>query len=420
MSQSTTSAIKTVKPWGEAVLLANPEGLLVRHLTVAPGQALSLQSHEHHAEHWLVLDGTAEIEIDGARSVLGPGELATAAAGTKHRIVNNASVPLLILEIQHGERISEADVRRYSDRYGRPVGSRSTPGRRALTPPVAVCEIGCNHKGDFAIALEMIKIAAQFCKVDVVKFQKRNNRELLAPAEYSAPHPNPVNAYGDTYGAHREFLEFTADQHRVLKNACEEWGVVYSTSVWDISSAREVVALDPQLIKIPSAANTNFPVLDYLCENYRGEIHVSLGMTLRAEEEQIIRLFDRRGRLRDLVLYHCTSGYPVPEDDLYLLEIPRLITAYGGAIKGIGFSGHHTGIAPDIAALTLGATHFERHFTLDRTWKGTDHAASLEPDGMRRLARDLRDVSRALRQKSGEIAPIEEAQRKKLKRFVAP
>lgn len=87
-------------------------------------------------------------------------------------------------------------------------------------------------------------------------------------------------------------------------------------------------------------------------------------------------------------------------------------------MRGIGFSGHHLGIAADMAALALGATYFERHFTLDRTWKGTDHAASLEPDGMRRLSRDLINVSKALTYKSEEILPIEAVQRKKLKRMV--
>ena len=87
-------------------------------------------------------------------------------------------------------------------------------------------------------------------------------------------------------------------------------------------------------------------------------------------------------------------------------------------MRGIGFSGHHLGIAADMAALALGATYFERHFTLDRTWKGTDHAASLEPDGMRRLSRDLINVSKALTYKTEEILPIEAVQRKKLKRMV--
>ena len=118
------------------------------------------------------------------------------------------------------------------------------------------------------------------------------------------------------------------------------------------------------------------------------------------------------------VIYACTSGYPVPFEDLGLYEIKRLIEEYGTTVKAVGFSGHHLGIAADIAALALGATVFERHFTLDRTWRGTDHAASLEPDGMRRLARNLKSVAKGLTYKSEEILPIEKVQREKLKRKV--
>lgn len=282
--------------------------------------------------------------------------------------------------------------------------------------PVLVAEIGCNHKGDLKIAKEMIKVAAQFCNVDVVKFQKRTPKELLTTEEYNAPHPNPSNSYGRTYGEHREFLEFTVDQHKILKETCEEWNVEYSSSVWDLTSAKEISSLMPKLIKIPSACNLDFRMLDYLADNYTGEIHVSFGMTSKKEEEKVIRFFEDKNRNKDVVVYSCVSGYPVDFEDLSLLEITRLINTYGDKVKSIGFSGHHLGIAADMAALTLGAQYFERHFTLDRTWKGTDHAASLEPDGMRRLARDLKNVSKALTNKNEEILEVEKVQRKKLKR----
>jgi N-acetylneuraminate synthase len=284
-----------------------------------------------------------------------------------------------------------------------------------MNQPFLIAEIGCNHKGDMKIAKELIATAALFCKVDAVKFQKRHSKELLSPEQYNAPHPNPANSYGDTYGAHREALELNLDQNRQLKEWCEELGLVYSTSVWDMTSAREIVSLNPQFIKIPSATNLNTPILDYLCGEYGGEIHLSVGMTTHAEEEAIIERFERHGRNRDLVLYSCTSGYPVAFEDICLLEITRLRASYGSRVKKIGFSGHHLGIAADIAALALGAEVFERHFTLDRTWKGTDHAASLEPDGMRRLARDLRNVSKSLSYKEAEILPVEAVQRAKLK-----
>lgn len=280
-----------------------------------------------------------------------------------------------------------------------------------------IAEVGCNHKGNMEIAHQLIKNAAQFCNVDVVKFQKRTPTELLTPDEFTLPHPNLCHAYGDTYGAHREVLEFTIEQHQQLKDWCEEYDVVYSSSVWDMTSVREIVSLNPLMIKIPSACNLKFDVLEYLCTDYAGEVHVSFGMTTRNEEEKIVEFFEERGRSEDLVIYACTSGYPVPVRNICLLEIPRLITTFKGRVKGIGFSGHHLGIAPDIAALTLGAEYFERHFTLDRTWKGTDHAASLEPDGFRKLVRDLKNVTLSLTHKKTEILDIERVQRDKLKRF---
>jgi N-acetylneuraminate synthase len=265
------------------------------------------------------------------------------------------------------------------------------------------------------IAKSMIDMAATFCKVDAVKFQKRCNKELLTPEQYNAPHPNPANSYGATYGEHREFLEFNVDQHRELQEYCKKMGIEYSTSVWDLTSAKEIASLNPKFIKIPSASNNNTAMLEWLCDNYQGEIQISFGMTTHEEEKQIVELFERKGRNKDLIIYCCTSGYPVPMKDVCLLEITRLYKEYEDRVKAIGFSGHHNGIAIDVAAYTLGATMFERHFTLDRTWKGTDHAASLEPDGMRRLKRNLEQTYEALTYKSQEILPIEQVQREKLK-----
>lgn len=285
-----------------------------------------------------------------------------------------------------------------------------------MNQPKIIAEIGCNHKGDMNIAKEMIMTAATYCKVDCVKFQKRCNKELLTPEEYNAPHPHPENSYGETYGAHREFLEFTLEQHKQLQEWCNEFGIEYSTSVWDLTSAKEITTLQPKLIKIPSAINLNKPVLEYLCDNFGGEIHLSFGMTTKDEEEQIVQFFEDKKRAKDLVIYSCTSGYPVPFEDICLLEITRLREAFEKRVKAIGFSGHHLGIAVDSAAVALGAEYIERHYTLDRTWKGTDHAASLEPDGVRKLARDCRAVYKALTYKKEDVLDIEKVQRNKLKR----
>lgn len=282
---------------------------------------------------------------------------------------------------------------------------------------VVVAEIGCNHQGRFELAKEMITVAKHFCKVNVIKFQKRCPRELLTPEEYNAPHPEPYHSYGRTYGEHREFLEFSIDQHRELKEFCEQNGLAYSTSVWDMTSARQIVSLRPAMIKVPSACNLRFDLLGYLAGDFEGELHVALGMTDREEEESIVDFFVKRGVARRVVLYACTSGYPVPFEQVSLLEIKRLKETYNGVVKDIGFSGHHLGIALDSVAYSLGAMYIERHFTLDRTSKGTDHAASLEPDGMRRVVRDIDAVSKALSYKEHEILDIELPQRKKLKRM---
>ena len=281
-------------------------------------------------------------------------------------------------------------------------------------PPKLIAEIGCNHKGNFDIAKDLIKIASN-CNVDVIKFQKRNSKELLTQKQYDAPHPNPMHSYGKTYGEHREFLEFNLQQHKELKDYSESLNLIYSTSVWDVTSANEIISLKPKLIKVPSACNNNFEMLKILRDDYSGDIHISFGMTTQSEENQIVSFFEEKNQSKRLVLYACTSGYPVPFEDVCMLEIIRIMKKFEKKVKAIGFSGHHLGIAIDIAAYALGARWVERHFTLDRTWKGTDHAASLEPTGLRKLSRDLQATYKSLSFKENEILYIEKIQREKLK-----
>lgn len=281
--------------------------------------------------------------------------------------------------------------------------------------PKVIAEIGCNHKGDFEIAKELI-LLAKACGANYAKFQKRNVRELLTEEQYNAPHPNKMHAYGETYGEHREFLEFTVEQHAELKEFCEKNGIGYATSVWDLTSAKEIALLNPDYIKIPSACNNNLDLLRFLRDNYTGDIQVSLGMTTKEEEKNIIEIFKENNSSKHrLILFSCTSGYPVAFEDISLLEISRLYNDYGKDVKEIGFSGHHLGIAVDIAAYTIGAVWIERHFTKDRTWKGTDHAASLEPGGLAKLVRDLNAVYKSLTYKKQEILDVELIQREKLK-----
>ena len=180
--------------------------------------------------------------------------------------------------------------------------------------------------------------------------------------------------------------------------------IIYSTSVWDLKSAKEIVKLKPKFIKIGSATNTNYDVIQYILKNYTGKIHVSLGMTTQKEEKKLIDLFIKFKDVK-ILFYTYVPAYPVKSEDTCLLEIKRLINDYKNKnlVMDIGFSGHHKGIAIDIAAYALGANFIERHFTLDRTWKGTDHSASLEPDGIRRLQRNLEETYKALSYKKTNI-----------------
>lgn len=281
--------------------------------------------------------------------------------------------------------------------------------------PKVIAEIGCNHMGNMEIAKELIDLAKK-SGVKYVKFQKRDNKELLTEEQYNAPHPNPHNSYGDTYGAHREYLEFTLQQHKNLKEYCDSMDMIYSTSVWDVTSAKDMITFNPEFLKVPSACNNNFEMLKVLRDEFNGQVQLSVGMTTKIEVEEIVRFFELNNQAKKrLLLYSCTSGYPVPAKDVSLLEINWLYEQYGERVNEIGFSGHHLGIALDVSAYTLGARWIERHFTKDRTWKGTDHAASLEPGGMTKLTRDLNSVYEALSFKSEEILPIESVQRKKLK-----
>jgi N-acetylneuraminate synthase len=286
---------------------------------------------------------------------------------------------------------------------------------RKYEKPKVISEIGCNHMGKIEIAKELIKMSKD-AGATVAKFQKRNNKLLLTTKQYEDPHPNPHNSYGNTYGAHREFLELNIGQHKELKSYAESIGIEYSTSVWDTISAREIISLNPILIKVPSACNNNFEMLKILRDDYQGEVHISFGMTTQGEEEKVIELFEETNKAKSrLIIYSCTSGYPVPFKDVCLLEINRLYNKFENRVKEIGFSGHHLGISVDMAAYTLGAKWIERHFTKDRAWKGTDHAASLEFGGLQKLVRDLNSTYQALSYKSNEILEIESVQREKLK-----
>ncbi|MDD3238166.1 MAG: N-acetylneuraminate synthase family protein [Candidatus Gastranaerophilales bacterium] len=282
-----------------------------------------------------------------------------------------------------------------------------------------IAEFCGNHNGSIETVKKMIDSISNFsqnAKIDIIKFQKRCPKLILSKQLYDSSHPNPENSFGDTYGKHKEFLEFSIEEHFVIKKYCETKGFVYSTSVFDRQSLKEVLTLNPVMIKVSSANNLDFELLHYLDKNYNGEIHISLGMTTKEEEKEILKSF--KYKKQNIILYACTSAYPVPIGDSALLEISRLKNEYSGQVKAIGFSGHHLGILQDIAAYALGAEYIERHFTLDKNMKGTDQKLSLNPEELENLALNLRIIQKDLCVKKTDILEVEKEVRSRLKQYV--
>jgi len=272
-----------------------------------------------------------------------------------------------------------------------------------------VAEIGCTHVGSVERAKELITLA-HLCGADCVKLQKRNPDECVPEYLKHQPHPNQMFSYGATYLEHRRALELEKSDHKRLLDYAHHIGIQFGCSVWDITSAQEMIDISVDFIKIPSPCNTNMELLNYVFDHYLGPIHISTGMTEFHEFSELKQFL--LGKIQEIVVYHCTSEYPCPFEHLYLKEIEKLRNF---ADVQVGFSNHGYGIAADIAAYVLGAEWIERHFIDDRTFRHTDASASLEPEGLRKLCRDLRAVQKAMQYKTG-ITKEELRQRKKLRK----
>ena len=273
-----------------------------------------------------------------------------------------------------------------------------------------IAEIGCTHIGSLKRA-KMLSKLAKLCGADVLKTQKRNPKESTNKDLWDKPHPNEMYSYGKTYLEHRENVELHIEDHYKLKKYCEEIEIEYSTSVWDMTSAKEIVELNPNFIKIPSALNMNEELFNFLINNYKGKIHISTGML---DLKERIKLYSKLQKYNDrIVIYHCTSGYPVPFNKLYLKEISKLANEWD--FDNIGYSNHGLGVAMFPVALTLGANHFEVHFIDDRLFKHTDSAASIEPQGLSKIVRDLKAAEQALQFKPEILDDIENIQKNKLR-----
>lgn len=235
-------------------------------------------------------------------------------------------------------------------------------------------EIGINHNGKIENVFELVD-AFQF--LDVIKMQKLEPKVSISPDRYNAPHPVPDNAFGDTYGKHKEFLEFTKEQYRDIKQYIITKGMKYSSSVFDVKAAEDVIWTNPEYIKIPSARCNDFELLRYVIDNFNGEIHVSTGMTEKRDRDNLINFFMSHNAAHRLVVYECTSDY-YDDGPVYLS-------------REMAFSCHVPDIFYAKAAILNGAKLIEYHITTDRSQKGTDHKISLLPSEYLELKNWIKD-----------------------------
>ena len=263
-----------------------------------------------------------------------------------------------------------------------------------------IAEVGHNHQGSLRTCMELFKSAKE-CGVSAVKLQKRNNRALYTRAMYDKPYENE-NSYGPTYGAHREALEFNADQYRELQQYCKELGVDFFATAFDFDSADLLASLDVPAFKMASGDLKNIPLLRHVAKFGKPMIVSTGGATI----DDVRRAHDAVLELNpQLCLLQCTAGYPAEWTELDL----KVIATYREMFpeSAVGFSGHDNGIAMAVAAYVLGARVVEKHFTLNRAWRGTDHAFSLEPVGMRKMVRDLERTWMALGDGVKNVYPSE-------------
>lgn len=267
-----------------------------------------------------------------------------------------------------------------------------------------VAEIGHNHQGDLGQCKELFKLAKE-CGANAAKLQKRDNRALFTREMYDSPYTSE-NAFAPTYGAHREYLEFDRDEYLELKAYAAEIGITFFSTAFDFPSADFLSDIDLPAFKMASGDLTNIPLLKYVAEMGK-PMFVSTGGGQMAD---VIRAYDAILPInQQICIMQCTASYPPAYEELNL----RVIEAYRERFPDIviGFSSHDSGISMPLIAYMLGARVVEKHFTLNRAMKGTDHAFSLERSGLRRLVRDLKRGRTALgdgvkRRYEGENAPL--------------
>ena len=264
-----------------------------------------------------------------------------------------------------------------------------------------VAEIGCNHQGDVEKAKQMIA-RASFCGVNAVKFQKRDNKALFTKAMYDSPYDNP-NSFGATYGIHREALELGREEWTELQAFARQFDVTMFATPFDFPSVDFLADLNIPAYKTASGDLTNIPLLKYVAQLGKPMIVSTGGATV----EDVRRAYDALMPINPQVaILQCTSSYPAEPEDLNLRVIETYRTMFSDIV--IGLSDHQNGIAMALVGYLMGARIIEKHFTINRAWKGTDQAFSLEAEGMRKLVRDLHRARMAIGDGVKAVRPNEQ------------
>lgn len=274
-----------------------------------------------------------------------------------------------------------------------------------------IAEIGHNHQGNIETCKQMFK-AAKDSGADAVKLQKRDNKSLYTKKLYNEPY-NSENAYAPTYGEHREKLEFNKDQYIELIRYSKEIGIIFFATAFDFESADFLQNLDMPAYKIASGDLLNTPLQKKIASFNRPILLSTGGGTFN----DIVRAVDNiLNYNQDLILFHCTASYPANVEDMNLLVIPELIKMFPNLT--IGLSDHENGIDAASIAYMLGARAFEKHFTLNRSWKGTDQSFSLEPEGLRKLIRNLNRIPTLLGNSNKQLLESEKKPLKKMSKSI--
>lgn len=276
-----------------------------------------------------------------------------------------------------------------------------------------VAEIGHNHQGSLDLALKLVEEAHR-CGAHAVKLQKRDNRSLYTAAYYDRLYDNP-NSFGTTYGEHREALELGRSEYVELIARARELDIALFATAFDFASVDFLADLDIPAYKVASGDLRNTPLLEYVAATGKPIIVSTGGGTM----DDVLRAYEAIAAINpQIALLQCTCGYPAEWGELDLRVIETYVDLFPGAV--VGFSGHDSGIAMALVAYVLGARIVEKHFTLNRAMKGTDHAFSLEPQGLSKLVRDLRRAQLALGEGVKRVHPSERGALEKMgKKIVA-